>query len=87
MRPASKPKQLRVVYAWYIFVMKTGSIERSIGTRLEGKGDFLEVYDQNQLTLSVQNSEVIDRCQQDRRVTKAGEQRIKEALGRIASGS
>jgi hypothetical protein len=87
MRPASKPKQQRVVYAWYIFVMKTGSIERSIGTRLEEKGDFLEVYDQLALTLSVQKSEVIDQWQQDRRVTKVGEQRIKEARGRIASGS
>lgn len=85
MRPPPKPKQQPLVYAWYVFVTKTGSVERSIGTRLEENGDFQEVYDQLLLTLSVQKSDVVDHWQQERRVTKAGEQRIKEALHRIAS--
>jgi hypothetical protein len=85
MRPPPKPKQQRLVYAWYVFVMKTGSVERSIGTRLEENGELQEVYDQLRLTLSVQKGDVVDHWQQERRVTKAGEQRVKEALLRIAA--
>jgi hypothetical protein len=71
-------------YQWYVFVMKTGSVERCIGTQLQEEGDLLEVYDQRVRTLSVQRSEIVDHWQQERRVAKAGEQRIKEARLRIS---
>jgi hypothetical protein len=64
--------------------MKTGSVERCIGTQLQEEGDLLEVYDQRVRTLSVQRSEIVDHWQQERRVAKAGEQRIKEARLRIS---
>ena len=84
MNPAPKPERQPTIYEWYVFVTKTGSVERCIGTRLKEDGDLLEVYDQRVLTLSVQKSEIVDRWQQERRVTKAGEQRIKEALLKIS---
>ena len=88
LRLETEPIRQGLVYAWHVFVMKTGSVERCIGTRLEENGDFLEVYDQRMLTLAVQKSEVLDHWQQDRRVTKAGEQRIKALLPRAsAAGS
>jgi hypothetical protein len=85
MHALPKTKHQRLIYAWYVFAMKTGSVERSIGTRLEENGECQEVYDQHLLTLSVQKSDVLDHWQQERRVTKAGEQRVKEALLRIAT--
>jgi hypothetical protein len=87
MRRTTEPKRQPLVYAWYVFVMRAGSVERSIGTRLETNGDFLEVYDQRILTLSVEKSQVLDHWQQDRRATRSGEQRIKEALPRVASAA
>jgi hypothetical protein len=79
MAKEPKPKS-RLTYQWYVFVMKTGSVERCIGTRLHEDGELLEVYDQDVRTLAVQRNQIVDRWQQERRVTKAGEQRIREAL-------
>jgi hypothetical protein len=82
-KPQSKSKP--PVYKWYVFVRSSGSVERCIGTRLKEDGDLLEVYDGAVCNLSVQRNDVIDQWQQDRRVTKVGEQRIKAALLGMAS--
>ncbi len=87
MAEAPKPQQQRLVYDWYVFVMKSGSVERCIGTRLEENGDLLEVYDQTVRTLSVQKSDVVDRWIQERRVTRVGQQRIKDALDKTSAAS
>jgi hypothetical protein len=88
MAKAPAPKHPFWNYEWYIFVMTSGSVERCIGTSLNEGEELLEVCDRHTRTFAVEKSGVLDRWQQDRRVTKAGEQRIKEAFHRIsAAGS
>jgi hypothetical protein len=76
-----------VVSRWYVFVLKSGKVEKCEGTDLKDEPDHLTVYNEHVCVLTAPKSEIVDRWAQDEQVTKVGELRIQEALRRISKSN
>jgi hypothetical protein len=87
MKKRKQPERKRVVYRWYVFVLKSGKVEKREGTDLRDEPDHLTVYNERLCILTVPKSEIVDRWAQDEQVTKGGELRIQEALRRISKSN
>jgi hypothetical protein len=84
MKKRKQPERKRVVYRWYVFVLKSGKVEKCQGTDLRDTPDYLTVYNEHICTLAAPKSEIVDRWAQDQQVNKVGELRIQEALRRVS---
>jgi hypothetical protein len=87
MKNRKQHQRKRLVYRWYVFVLKSGEVKKGDGTELREEHDSLTVYDERLWVLAIPKSEIVDRWAQDAPVTEGGELRIQEALRRISKSS
>lgn len=55
---------------WWVFVMKSGAIEKFYGTELREEPDTFEVYNERLMTGFVQKNEVADRWAQEQETSE-----------------